>query len=789
MPSAPSSTLEQAGLRRWCAVALTAVVLAVPASAAWAFRTPFGDRVNQAIDRGLQYLRTQEGGGSVGNDTTALAMLAFLEKRASADWAAPAVGYAGSTPDDQARLQRMAAYIINNYAAMRNGGADSYRTGSGLMALTLFRTTGGPNNVGAAITVEQAVRNGSNALMATQSGGNCSQGGWNYTTPGTDGDLSTTQYAIAGLSAASALFPNADDNLPRAVTFLRNAQNADGGLKYRGCRNYNSASAMTSAGIWSYRLIGRPAQDADVQRGFTWLRNNYRYDSHIISNWTQSYYYYLWGASKALEVSQDPGVPGIFEDDIGGSRNPVADGYPEEPRGWYYDFAYRLVTTQQGGGNWPCGGNNNCWRALSADAYAILVLERSLGGICDDEFTDRDGFCGGDDNCPNVANPDQADADGDRVGDACDNCPAVSNRGQEDSDGDGIGDACDPYNCRFVGNETCNGVDDDCDTRFDEGNPGGNVACNTGQPGICGPGTRQCRNGGLVCERNQNPVAEVCDNVDNNCDGNVDEGDPGGNVACDTGERGVCAAGTRHCRAGQLRCERNQGPSPEVCDNRDNNCDGSVDEGNPGGGEACNAGGQGLCSGGTTECRAGNLRCLPDVDPAIELCNGIDDDCDGTVDEDTDEVRGIDGGNCRACIARCVDGALQECDAIDPLPELCNGEDDDCDGVIDEDVDPLREPLEMRCPDRGLCAGRTRQVCEDGAWRCEMPAGYMDEECPRVTTRGVCAHGSLDDPSCGDGIDNDCDGVRDEHDPILVCEDDDRFDQIGTECFASPEGR
>ena len=47
-----------------------------------------------------------------------------------------------------------------------------------------------------------------------------------------------------------------------------------------------------------------------------------------------------------------------------------------------------------------------------------------------------------DDNCPGVPNPDQADADGDLVGDACDNCPSVPNTNQFDTDRDGIGDAC-----------------------------------------------------------------------------------------------------------------------------------------------------------------------------------------------------------------------------------------------------------------------------------------------------------------------------------------------------------
>jgi hypothetical protein len=57
--------------------------------------------------------------------------------------------------------------------------------------------------------------------------------------------------------------------------------------------------------------------------------------------------------------------------------------------------------------------------------------------------TDSDGVLDPDDNCPFVANPNQADEDQDGVGTACDNCPLVANPNQADQDGDGVGDLCD----------------------------------------------------------------------------------------------------------------------------------------------------------------------------------------------------------------------------------------------------------------------------------------------------------------------------------------------------------
>lgn len=141
--------------------------------------------------------------------------------------------------------------------------------------------------------------------------------------------------------------------------------------------------------------------------------------------------------------------------------------------------------------------------------------------------TDGDGVPDSVDNCDSTANGNQSDADQDGVGDACDNCAQASNPLQADGDADGVGDFCD--NCPGTPNtdqldlDPFNGIGDACEPVLCTPSCNGKVCGSDGCGGSCGScGSGQACTSDFQCVVEQLP--ELCNGVDDDGDGQIDEG-------------------------------------------------------------------------------------------------------------------------------------------------------------------------------------------------------------------------------------------------------------------------
>ncbi len=166
--------------------------------------------------------------------------------------------------------------------------------------------------------------------------------------------------------------------------------------------------------------------------------------------------------------------------------------------------------------------------------------------------------------------------------------------------------------------------------------------------------------------------------------------------------------------------------------------------------------------------------------PAAEVCNGKDDDCDGQIDEDLGDLHcGV--GECARAAAACANGTPQVCTPGAPSVERCDGKDNDCDGVVDNGID-----LKTDVGNCGSCGFAC--VVTNAVPRCELGVCGILHCLPGFTDRdGVAANGCeyTCTPTDGgfevcDGIDNDCNGIID--DGFNLTSDPTNCGQCGLTC-------
>ncbi len=345
----------------------------------------------------------------------------------------------------------------------------------------------------------------------------------------------------------------------------------------------------------------------------------------------------------------------------------------------------------------------------------------------------------------------------------------------------------------------------------------------------CSVGVGACQsNGQIVCIGATpvcsavagTPIPEVCDGIDNNCDGTPDEGNPGSGVGCVPGLFGVCNAGLTSCQAGVLNCVPNilPGTVAETCEGTDQDCDGTVDDGFNLGSNCTNGVGQCQTTGQIVCDGQGGATCNAVAGmPQTEICDGLDNNCDGTPDDGFNLgmmcTNGV--GACEvAGVLACNGTGGVACNAVagTPVAEMCgDAVDSDCDGfdsngcacASDTDCELCNEEYLLcvtTCTTDGDCPNG--QICDDAQGQLCVPACDVDSDCAIVcdetsgkcvecTTDGECPTGQGCNaggnclPTCAN--DNDCATGSTCDTSIGLCVECGAGDACGTDEVCSPE--